>query len=88
MYVKNCGWMDLIQILQTIDTLTGPLLWTLCLLGIALNVGVILSYAMTMTTPSSIIIMMTSLILIIKGLNMMIIHDILAGMKYPNDYHS
>ena len=61
------------------DIIVGPILWTVCLIGIALNILIVLPKLISCPTSSSILEAAISFALVIRALSKLLIHDFIQG---------
>ena len=78
-YLKNIGWLDLQTHIDIVSLLYGPVLWTFAILGFFMNIVVAFSGLNSGCNSSSILIALVSLLLMVKSLNMLLMHDIIQG---------
>ena len=63
-----------------VATLYGPVLWSICMAGIVLNIGVIVSCLFAKCSASSILLGVISFCWIAQASSLLFLHDIFQGM--------
>ena len=86
-YMRKMGWIDLKEDMPTLNIVLGPVLWTVSIIGMVLNVIIILPDLFFSFTTSSVLTISIGLILLMRSICTLLLHDITNGNWIYNGAH-
>ena len=77
--VIDSRWISHMEQYEVTRIIAGPLLWTLCIVGIVFNAGITICALTTASGSTGLLTIGMSMLLLFRAANMLFMHDEIRG---------